>query len=205
MKNFKVFTAEQLRKINSQRRALSQPTILDPPTLTKGQVMYVPEAQMEGEPSTCYNCHFYNYGRSCQLMGPGVKIKKFVYPQEATSDAKRIEYWPCCSAWFRGDPNYGPETFASVTTGPDTLGLGWINAPTVGQDCGGANCGGKDGGDDCDHYITKGDDKRVEPTAFCRVLQQQVECGGVCSAWMDDDWLSYDRAQNILREFDNGE
>lgn len=200
--NFKIFKAAELRKVNAQRRALSQPTILDPPTLTKGQVMYVPEAQMEGEPACCYNCHFYNYERSCQFMGPEVKVKKFVYPPEATSDAKRIEYWPCCSAWMRGEPNYGPETFTDNRQSPDSLGLGWINAPGVGQDIGGANCGGKDGGDDCDHYITAGDDKRVEPTAFCRVLGTNVECGGVCSAWMDDDWCSYDRAQNILRELD---
>src|SRR5215469_8491971 len=108
-RNFLTYKAENLRKINAQRRALSQPTILDPPTLTKGQVMYVPEAQMEGEPATCYNCAFYNYDRSCRLMGENVKIKKFVYPPEATADAKRIEYWPCCSAWTKGEPNYSSE------------------------------------------------------------------------------------------------
>lgn len=202
--NFKVFTVAQLRKINSQRRVLSQPTLCSPPTLTKGQVEYIPEAQMEGEPATCYNCPFYNWGRSCRLMGPRVRIRKFTYPPAATSDAKQIEYWPCCSSWLRGEPNYGPPSFLpeSSLSSPDTLGLGWINAPRPGQECGGANCGGKDGGDDCDHYITSRDDKRAEPSAFCRVLQQQVDNGAVCSAWMDDDWVSYDRAQNILRDED---
>lgn len=200
--NFMVFRAEQLRKVNAQRRAASQPTITDVPTLTKGQVMYVPEGQMQGEPSTCYNCAFYNYDRSCRLLGPKVSIKKFIYPQKATADAKRIEYWPCCGEWTRGEPNYGSEQFLGQLSSPDSVGLGWINAPEPGQDMGGANCGGKDGGDDCDHYITEGFDKRAEPTAFCRVLQSQVECGAVCCAWMDDDWLTYDRAQNILRELD---
>jgi hypothetical protein len=198
MRNFLVFKAEQLRKVNAQRRALSQPTILGVPTLNKGQVQYVPEGQMEGEPATCYNCAFYNYDRSCRLMGPNVKIQKFVYPPKATSDAKRIEYWPCCSAWARGEPNYGPEQFLDTLTAPDTTGLGYINAPSPGQDIGGANCGGKSGGDDCDHYITEGDDKRAEPTAFCRVLQQTVECGAVCSAWQDDDWVDYQRAKALI-------
>lgn len=200
-RNFLVFTADKLRKINAQRRALSQPTILDVPVLTKDQVMYVPEGQMEGEPSSCYNCAFFNYDRSCQLIGSKVIVKKMVYPPKATADAKRIEYWPCCGQWIKGEPNYGEEKFIASNS-PDVVGLGWINAPEPGLDFSGANCGGKDGGDDCDHYITIGDDKRIEPTAFCRVLQSDVECGAVCAAWKDDDYLSWDRAQNIFRELD---
>lgn len=200
--NFLTYKLRDLTKINAQRRALSQPTITDVPVLTKQQVMYVSEGQMEGEPATCYNCPFFNYDRSCRLLGPNVRVKKFVYPPKATADAKRIEYWPCCGEWTRGEPNYGTEQFLASPSNPDSIGLGWINAPEVGQDIGGANCGGKSGGDDCDHYITKGDDKRAEPTAFCRVLHSQVECGGVCAAWMDDDWVSWDRAQNILKELD---
>lgn len=202
--NFLVYQIENLRKVNSQRRALSQPTITDPPTLTKGQVMYIPEAAMEGEPATCYNCNFYNYGRSCRLIGPKTPIRKFVYPPKPTADAKRIEYWPCCAAWLRGEPNYGNEKFIENLSTPDTLGLGWINSPEVGKDIGGANCGGKNGGDDCDSYVSEGDDKRIEPTAFCRVLQQNVECGGVCTAWMDDDWVPFDKAMNILKDNDAG-
>ena len=199
--NFLAYKAANLSKINAQRRALSQPTLTGVPILTKAQVMYVPEGAMEGEPSSCYNCPFFNYDRSCQLIGPRVKVKKLIYPAQATSDAKRIEYWPCCGEWTRGDPNYGEEKFIASNS-PDSTGLGWINAPKVGQEYGGANCGGKDGGDDCDHFITIGEDKRAEPTAFCRVLQSEVENGAVCCAWMDDDFLSWDRAQNILKEQD---
>lgn len=197
--NFKIFTADNLRKINAQRRALSQPTIRSVPVLNKGQVQYIPEASMEGEPATCYNCQFYNYDRSCRLIGASLLIKKFIYPDPATSDAKRIEYWPCCSAWMRGEPNYGEATFSDCSTSPDTLGLGWINAPEPGLEISGANCGGKSGGDDCDHFCTPGPDKRTYPTAFCRVLQSEVENGAVCSAWQDDDWVDWARAQNILR------
>jgi len=200
--NFLVYKLANLRKVNSQRRALSQPTIVDVPVLTKGQVQYIPEGQMDGKPATCYRCPFYNFGRSCKYMGEYIRIKKFTYPPEATADAKQIEYWPCCSAWTPGEPNYGPEQFFDYLSSPDTLGLGWINAPKPGQSCGGANCGGKNGADDCDHFITEGDDKRKEQTAFCRVLQSEVENGAVCSAWMDDDWVGWQRAQGILRELD---
>jgi hypothetical protein len=168
--------------------------------MEKGEVQYIDEAQMCGEPATCYNCPFYNYGRSCYLMGEDVRLRKFIYPPEKTADAKPIEYWPCCSAWRRGEPSYGTEKFADCLSSVETLGPGWINAPKCGQQIGGANCGGSCGGDDCDHYITKGDDKRAEPTAFCRVLQMQVENGAVCSAWRDDDWLDYQHGAALLKE-----
>lgn len=157
---------------------------------------------MGEEPASCYNCSLYNFGRTCQLLGPRVPVKKFLAPPRPTADAKVIEYWPCCSAWLRGDPNSGEEKFNDPLVSADTTGIGWINAPKPGMEYSGANCSGKNGGDDCDHYTTKGWDKREEPTAFCRVLQQEVEGGGVCSAWMDDDWMTFDRAQNILREDD---
>ena len=95
-RGFLSFRAEHLRKINAQRRALSQPDIYTIPVLTKAQVMFVSAAEMNNEPGSCYNCHFYNFGRSCMLIGPGVQVKKFTYPPEPTSDAKVIEYWPCC-------------------------------------------------------------------------------------------------------------
>lgn len=200
--NFLAFTVANLRKVNAQRRALSQPTVKFTPVLNKGQVLYVPEGQMGGEPASCYNCHMYNFNRSCMIHQKNLTVKKFVYPPQATADAKTIEYWPCCGMWDKGEPNYGPEKFIASNS-PDTTGLGWINAPKPGQEYGGANCSGKNGGDDCDHYITKGDDKRLEDTAFCRILQQQVEGGAVCAAWQDDDWMSWDRAQNLLKELDN--
>lgn len=201
-KNFMVYKIEQLRKVNSQRRALSQPTITDPPILTKGQVLYTPASEMHDEPASCANCRYYNSGRSCQYIGTSIVIKKFIYPKEPTSDAKQIEYWPCCSAHVYGDPNEGPERFIGEPSDPDNLGLGWINAPSLHQEHGGANCGGCNGGDDCDNYITRGSDKRAEPEAFCRVLQQPVENGAVCTAWQDDDWVDWKRAQALIGELD---
>jgi hypothetical protein len=136
------------------------------------------------------------------LIGTNVKVKKFIYPPVETSDAKRIEYWPCCSSHEYGVPNDGPERFLGDPSDPDNLGLIWINAPSVGAEHGGANCGGMAGGDDCDHYCTETDDKRAEPVAFCRVLQTQVANGDVCTAWEDDDEVDWRRAQALIREIE---
>jgi hypothetical protein len=201
-RNFLTYKTEQLAKVNAQRRALSQPTILSVPILIKGQVLFTPASELHDEPASCYNCVHYNAGRSCALIGTTVKIKKFIYPPEATADAKRIEYWPCCSAHLYGSPHEGTERFMGDPSDPDNLGLGWINAPSVGLELGGANCGGSNGGDDCDHYCTDGPDKRSEETAFCRVLQQPVNNGDVCTAWMDDDWIDWKRAQALIEELD---
>ena len=202
--NFLAYTVRNILKVNSQRRALSQPKNREPQALTKGEAQYISEAEMRDEPATCYNCPMYNYGRSCQLMGSDVHLRKFVYPPERTSDAKPIEYWPCCSAWRPGEPNMGSERFVDCLLSVETLGPGWINAPKVGQPIGGANCGGKSGGDDCDHFCTEGPDKREEPVAFCRVLQDRVENGAVCGAWRDDDWLDYQRGAALLKELGDG-
>lgn len=193
--NFFKYRAAQLAKINSQRRAQSQPDIYCVPTLTKGQVMFVSAGEMNNEPASCYNCEFYNAGRSCQLIGPHVEVRKFIYGEPD----KAIEYWPCCSMHTYGTPNHSSDRFIA-TSDPSNLGLLWINAPRVGLEYSGANCGGINGGDDCDNYCTKGDDKRAEPTAFCRVLQAEVENGAVCTAWMDDDRIEYWQAANILKE-----
>lgn len=202
--NLLAYKLKDLRKVNSQRRALSGSTIVDVPVLTTGEMLYIGEGQMQGGPATCYRCPFYNYGRSCQFMGPHVEVRKFVYPPAPTEDSKSIEYWPCCGMFIPGKPNYGPEKFFDTVMSPDQLDLGWINAPRIGQAVGGANCGGKWGGDDCDHYITKGDDKRAEPTAFCRVKQGTVENGGVCAVWGDDDWIDSGRGAMLLKELRDG-
>lgn len=199
--NFLSYKVEHLRKINSMRRAASQPDNILVPILTKGQVFFTPASQMHDEPASCYNCVHYNYGRSCQKIGENVPIKKFTYPKESKGDSKPIEYWPCCSIQDFGEPNYGEEVFISHND-PSNLGLGWINAPKVGQEHGGANCGGQNDGDDCDHYITEGSDKREEKSAFCRVLQCTVNGGDVCSAWDDDDLLDWQQGVDILRELD---
>lgn len=198
-RNLLVYTLKHLKKVNAQRRAMSQPDIYTVPVPDKGEVLFTSAAEMHNEPASCYNCIFYNCGRSCQLIGPHVIIRKFTFPLEATSDSKPIEYWPCCSMHMYGEDNDGDERFLS-TAAPDEMGLVWINAPKVNQSCGGANCGGSNGGDDCDSYMIDGDDKRDAPSGFCRVLQCEVQNGDVCSQWRDDDRLTCDQAQNILRE-----
>lgn len=203
--DFKVYTAENLRKINSQRRALSQPDIYTVPTLKPAEVLFVPANRMGGEPATCYNCGRYNYGKSCVLIGPKVSIRRFIYPRIATADAKRIEYWPCCGEWDRGQPNYGPAKYNDNLSTPDELGLIWINAPEVGQEIGGANCGGRDGGDECDFYVTEEADARDTEEGWCRVLQQNVDNGAVCGAWRDDDTVDYARGSALLKELDGNE
>lgn len=202
--DFKVYTAENLRKINAQRRALSQPDVYIVPTLKPAEVLFVPASEMHDEPATCYNCKEYNYGKSCEYFGSNVSVRRFVYPRTATADAKRIEYWPCCSMWDRGQPNYGPPKFHERIDSPDELGLGWINAPEVGQEISGANCGGSNGGDECDFYITEVADARDTKSGFCRVLQQEVENAAVCAAWRDDDWVDYQRGSALLKELDGG-
>ena len=207
--NFLVYKLKHLRKVNAQRRALSQPSVDFVPVLTKGQVLYVPAGKMTAAggdcaPASCYNCASYNYGKSCMRIGQEIEVRKFTYPTRVTRDAEPIEYWPCCGMWDKGEPNREEETFVSAND-PSDLGLIWINAPEVGQEYGGANCGGQNGGDDCDNYITEGSDKRKEPTAFCRVLQAEVENGAVCAAWADDDQMTWQQAQNILKELDGDE
>src|SRR6266568_5079721 len=185
---FLKYREEHLRKINSIRRAASQPTQADiVPVLSKGQVLFTPAAELHDEAASCYNCNFFNYGKSCQLIGSTlVQIRKFTYPRVATADAKQIEYWPHCSAHCFGVPNYGPEK-SIAKSDPTNLNLIWINAPSIGCERSGANCGGSNDGDDCDYYMTKAADKRAEPTAFCRVLQAEVANGDHCTAWTDDD------------------
>jgi hypothetical protein len=190
---FLEYGARHLPKINSIRRAKSQPDIYTIPTLNKSQVLFVSAAEMRNEPASCANCQFYNWGKSCQLIGERTIVRKFTYG----APDKRIEYWPCCGAHERGAPNYGPPHFLSNDS-PSTLGLLWINAPKVGQELGGANCGGTNGGDDCDYYMTEIDDKRAAPTGFCRVLQSEVANGDVCAAWIDDDRIEWQEAQAIL-------
>lgn len=201
---FLTYKLQHLAKINSMRRAASQPSSPSVPVPTKGQVLYIPAGRMQGRPATCYNCPFYNYGRSCKLIGPHTIIRKFVYPPDPVpADSKPIEYWPCCGMFIPGEPNYGAEEFLDRRSSPEDLGLVWINAPEVGQEYGGATCAGINGGDDCDSYCTKSDDKRSEPQAFCRVLQGEVEGGAVCASWADDDQLDNAKAQSLLRELDS--
>lgn len=195
---FLVYEPENLRKINSIRRVISKPDAKLPPILNNGQVLFSAAEDAHGEPRSCYNCTFYNYGRSCGLMGPEIQIRKFIWPTKATADSKQIEYWPVCGYWISGDPNYGEESFRAHIS-PEDAGLIWINAPKVGQKYGGSNCGGQNGGDDCDYWMTDVADKREADTGFCRVLQRDTRNTECCACWQDDDRLSWQDAQERFK------
>jgi hypothetical protein len=195
---FLTYKAENLKKINSIRRVISAPDAKLPPILNNGQVSFSSAESANREPRSCYNCPFYNYDRSCQLMGQSLKIAKLIWPKQPTGDSKQIEYWPVCSYWIPGEPNYGPsKKIASIN--PDDAGLCWINAPRVGLDYSGSCCGGQNGGDDCDFFMVPGDDKREFDTGFCRVLQRDVNNMDCCSAWLDDDLVGWRTAQERFK------
>lgn len=201
---FLAYKPEHLRKINSMREASSMVYITTSPTLEKGQVLFSSAANSHDEPRSCYNCFMFNRdAKTCKLMGPAVRVEKFIYPPTGTEVAKRIEYWPACGMWAYGTPIVGKPVYKELPFDePDDLGFGWINAPVVGQPHGGANCGGTNGGDDCDNFIVAGDDKRASPTGFCRVLRQDVENGACCTAWGDDDFISWQKGQDLLKDLD---
>lgn len=196
---FLEFSGGDLAKVNSERRAQSQPDIWIIPNLDKSSVQFVSAAEMQHQPCSCYNCHEYNErAATCQLIGPAIRVEKFVYGEPDLP----IEYWPSCGAHLFGEPNKEEAKYKEQPISPDHLGLAWINAPKPGQKVGGANCGGCNGGDDCDYWMidgSNGEDKLDYDTAFCQVLQENTECGDVCAAWLDDDVLSWQLAQNIFR------
>lgn len=198
---FPIYEGKAIRKINAMRRAWSLPASDRPIVPTKGQALFTTAESMNNEPSSCANCIFYNVDPgSCQLIGPRIPIKKFIYPKEATADSKQIEYWPCCGMQQYGQPNRGSALYRA-TNDPDYMDLVWINAPKVGQEQGGANCGGTCGGDDCDHYLVDGDVAKWDsPTGFCRALQTDVACGDICCLWQDDDELKWREAVKIINE-----
>ena len=173
-----------------------------PPVPDEGDVLYSPPEASHGEPRSCINCWMWNEkARTCKLMGPSIRAEKFVYPP---SGGKPIEYWPVCGMWDFGKHNEGPATYKEAPFDtPDNLGFGYVNAPEVGQPRGGTNCGGQNGGDDCDNYIIAGEDKRATETGFCRVLQHNVPNLACCASWGDDDWLDWQTAQKLLEELDN--
>lgn len=195
---FLAYKPEHLRKVNAIRRVISAPDATLPPILNNGQIVFSSAKDAEDEPRSCYNCVFYNYDRSCQLMGQKLVVKKFIWPHQAMADSKRVEFWPVCSYWIHGEPTYGAEK-TTATIDPDFAGLCWINAPEVGLAHSGSNCGGANDGDDCDFYMTPGADKRAFPTGFCRVLQRNVNNLDCCGAWLDDDLVGWRTAQERIR------
>ena len=199
--DFVAYKAENLRKINAQRRALSAPNDRSIPILDESAVLFSSAAESHDEPRSCLNCPMFNEGKSCALFGPHIPIRKLKFPLEPTSDSKVIEYWPVCGYWMYGDPNRGQERFFA-TLDPDASGLGWINAPKPGLEHSGSCCGGRNGGDECDHWVTLGADAREEDSGFCRVLQKDTANMDCCGAWEDDDWLPWSRGVEIIREQD---
>jgi len=196
---FPIYAASEIRKVNAMRIAKSLPDVYSPIVPTKGQALFTTAESMNHEPASCYNCQFYT-GAHCSLIGPRLPIRKLTYPREATADAKPIEYWPCCSMHLYGEPK---GIGGKGTEDPDYLDLIWINAPKPGQEQGGANCGGCDGGDDCDHYSVEGRQEKWESsTGFCRALQTTVACGDLCTLWSDDDELEWREAVRIIGEQD---
>lgn len=192
---FVEYGKEQLPKVDSMRRDKTQPDFYGVPVLTDGQVMLTTVEQLNGKPASCYTCKHQTTEYTCNLLGPGIDVKKVTGHKDSGDP---IEYWPCCSAHSYGER--AKAHYCDDSNTPAGLGLIWINAPKVGQPFGGANCGGINGGDDCDHYIVAGKHEKWDVTsAYCRVLAHDVDGGQVCTAWHDDDELPFAEAQMLIR------
>lgn len=191
---FVKYGSEQLPKANTMRKDKTQPNFMGVPILRDGEVGFSTAEALGNKPASCYTCTFQNKNETCKLIGPDTMVSKVIGHKD---EGDPIEYWPCCS-----EHNYGETsqevTFIQPLKDPDSLGLIWINAPEPGLKYGGANCGGVVGGDDCDHYVVGKVEKWDTKKGFCRVLQHEVGSGAVCSAWRDDDILSWQDAQQLL-------
>jgi hypothetical protein len=192
---FVEYGKEQLPKIDSMRRDKSQPDFYGVPILRDEQVLFTTAEELDYKPASCYTCKEQNKDKTCVRLGPEIKVQKVVGHRDSGDP---IEYWPCCSMHDFGD---GPDSikYHECLDMPKDIGLIWINASDVGQEYGGANCGGVDGGDDCDHYMVKSGEKWQSEQGACRVLQHSVGAGDVCTAWWDDDILEYPEAQQLIK------
>lgn len=192
---------EQLPKVDSMRRDKSQPDFFGVPILNDSDVAFTTADELGNRPASCYTCNAQNSDMCCNRLGPGVKVEKVTGHRES---GEPIEYWPCCGMHeYCADVADGkrskPDYQLPLDT-PQALGLIWINAPKPGIKFGGANCGGVDGGDDCDHYLVHGNKEKWDvPMAYCRILGHDVPGGAVCRAWRDDDQLPFAEAQGLLR------
>lgn len=184
---------EQLAKVDSMRRDKSQPDLMGIPILHDEDAMYRRASEIGDKPASCYTCTMMK-DDTCSLLGPGVSTKKVTGSRESGDP---IEYWPFCKRFTYGTP---AGKYAEKFENPNTIGLIWINASKPGQKFGGANCGGGNGGDDCDNYIVKGKvEKWDAEQGHCRVLAHTVNNGDLCTAWRDDDILQWEEAQNLLK------
>jgi len=193
---FVEYGKEQLPKVDSMRRDKSQPDFFGIPIISDEAVMFTRASELGDKPASCYTCQAQQADLTCFYMGSGVKVAKVT---GSADSGDPIEYWPCCGMHNYGTRQTGVPVYADILSDPSSLGLVWINAPKVGQPFGGANCGGGNGGDDCDHYTVKSGEKWDNPSGYCRVLCHSVENGDVCTAWHDDDELQFEEAQMLLR------
>jgi hypothetical protein len=192
---FVEYGPEQLPKVDSQRRDKSQPDFYGVPILFDSQVMLTRASELGNKPASCYTCQIQQSDQTCGLLGSDIKVQKVIGHGESGDP---IEYWPCCDEHDYGTPQTGKPSYRVNLSNPSQVGLIWINAPAPGQEYGGANCGGIEGGDDCDHYLVKSGEKWDNPQGTCRVLQHSVDAGDVCTAWHDDDELHWAEAQQLL-------
>lgn len=192
---FVEYGEDQLPKVDSMRRDKSQPDFYGIPILADSDVGFVRASQIGEVPASCYTCQKQQSDETCFLLGPEIKVSKVIGHHDSGDP---IEYWPCCSSHQFGSPASGNPNYSPELASPDQLGLIWINAPEVGQKFGGANCGGTNGGDDCDHYLVRAGEKWENPQGNCRVLAHEVDAGDVCGAWRDDDELPWKEAQQLL-------
>jgi len=195
---FVEYGPEQLKKVDSMRRDKSQPDFYGVPILTDAQVLFTTADELGGKPASCYTCKEHTSDFTCERLGPDIKVATVIGHKDSGDP---IEYWPCCSLQECTDtPRQSKPSYHDVLDTPDSLGLIWINAPEVGQKYGGANCGGVNGGDDCDRYRVKGVvEKWDTDQGLCTVLQHTVEAAAVCAAWNDDDILNWTDAQDLMK------
>lgn len=195
---FVEYGPEQLPKVNTQRRDMSQPDFYGVPIISDAEVLLTSAEELGNKPASCYTCREHTKDFTCERLGPDIKVSTVIGSKD---HGDQIEYWPCCSLQeYTDTPRQGEVHYRDILDTPDTIGLVWINAPEVGQKYGGANCGGVNGGDDCDRYRTKGSvEKWNSAQGLCVVLQHTVDAGMVCAAWDDDDVLEWTDAQDLMK------
>lgn len=190
-----LYKAGDLPKVNAMRYDKTQPDFYGVPVLHDSDVMFTTASQMGGKPGSCYTCSFQQSDLTCAFLGPSVKVSKVTGHADSGDP---VEYWPCCDIHDYGKPQTGKPFYRENVSTPSQVGLIWINAPEVGQKFGGSNCGGVEGGDDCDHYMVESGEKWDNPQGVCRVLQHSVDAGDDCAAWHDDDILEFEDAQQLM-------
>lgn len=187
-------TKATAKKWNAQRRAESLVQISKVPILDKASVLFETGEHWRDRPCSCYTCEKLNLAAgTCYLHGPKIRTVRFI--------AEGIEYWPDCGKAQFGEPNQGEAKYSGYRDDPDYTGLCWINAPKPGLEYSGANCGGANNGDDCDFYDTIGDVAKWDaPTGICRILKTEVANNDRCSAWVDDDLISWQKGQQLIEK-----